>query len=85
MFNLIQDGGAKKVPHTSFSSVTSANVRISPQNFLSFVFNLFATLVQNFKFVPRILDSLAGCRTKFLFAVFCNIGALESNAYWFHV
>ena len=29
----------------------------------------------------RMLKSLAGCRTKFLFAVFCKIGALERNAY----
>ena len=29
----------------------------------------------------KILGSLAGCRTKFLFAVFCKIGALERNAY----
>ena len=34
---------------------------------------------------PRILESLAGCRTMFLVAVFCKIGALERNAYWFHV
>ena len=33
----------------------------------------------------RILESLAGCRTKFIIAVFCKIGALERNAYWFHV
>ena len=33
----------------------------------------------------RILESLAGCRTMLLFAVFCKIGALERNAYWFHV
>ena len=33
----------------------------------------------------RIIESLAGCRTKFLFAVFCKIDALERNAYWFHV
>ena len=29
----------------------------------------------------RALESLAGCRTMFLFAVFCKIGALERNAY----
>ena len=34
---------------------------------------------------PRILKSLHGCRTMFIFAVFCKIGALERNAYWFHV
>ena len=33
----------------------------------------------------RILESLAGCCTMFLFAVFCKIGALERNAYWFNV
>ena len=33
----------------------------------------------------RILESSAGCRTIFLFAVFCKIGALECNTYWFHV
>ena len=34
---------------------------------------------------PRILETLAGCRTMFLSAVFCKVGALERNAYWFHV
>ena len=29
----------------------------------------------------RMLESLAGCRTMFLFTVSCNIGALERNAY----
>ena len=33
----------------------------------------------------RILESLAGCRTMSLFAVFCKIGALECKVYWFHV
>ena len=28
-----------------------------------------------------ILENLAGCRTMFLFAVFCKIRALERNAY----
>ena len=30
---------------------------------------------------PRTLESLAGCRTMLLFAVFCKIDALERNAY----
>ena len=30
---------------------------------------------------PRILENLAGCRTKFLFAVFRKVGGLERNAY----
>ena len=33
------DRGAKKAPHTSFSPVTSTNVRISLQNFLTFSFD----------------------------------------------
>ena len=49
-------GGAKRPP-TSFSPVTSTNVRFSPQNFS---FNAFARLVQNFKFVrsasPKLLN-----------------------------
>ena len=40
------------MPPTSFSSVTSANVRIYPQNFLTFSFNPFATL----KFQVRTLS-----------------------------
>ena len=47
-FNPIQDGGGgggKKALPTSFSSVTSRNVGISPQNFRIFSFNPFATLV----------------------------------------
>ena len=45
-FNPIQDGGEQKgTPPTGFSSVTSANVTISPQNVLTFNYNLFVTLV----------------------------------------
>ena len=51
MLTLFRIRGNKKALHTSFSSVTSANVGISPKNFLTFSFNPFATLVQNFKFV----------------------------------
>ena len=43
--NPIQDGGGQRSPPTSFSPVTSTNVGISPQNFLTFSFNPFATLV----------------------------------------
>ena len=45
-------GGKKEGPPTSFSPVNSTNLRISPKNFLTFSFNPFDTLVQNFKFVP---------------------------------
>ena len=51
--NPIQDGGGRqKGPPTSFSPVTSTKVGFGPQNFLTFSFNPFATLVQNCKFVP---------------------------------
>ena len=43
--NPIQDVGGQKSPPTSFSPVTSTNVRISAQNVLAFSFNPFATLV----------------------------------------
>ena len=55
----MQDRGAKNAPTTSFSPVTSATVEISPQNFLTFSFNPFATLDQNFKVIrttsPKLL------------------------------
>ena len=55
--NPIQDrggggGGGKKAPPTSFSLVASTNVGINPKNFLTFSFNPFATLVENFKLGP---------------------------------
>ena len=45
--NPIQDlgGGGQKDPPKSFSPVTSTNVGLSPQNFLTFSFNTFATVV----------------------------------------
>ena len=49
--------GQKGLP-TSFSPVTSTNVRFGPQNFLTFSFNPFATLVQNFKFAPSASPKL---------------------------
>ena len=39
------EGEGQKGSPTSFSSVASANVGISPQNFLTFSLNPFATLV----------------------------------------
>ena len=42
----VQDGGGgKKAPPTSFSPVTSTNVEIRRQNFLTFSFNPFDRLV----------------------------------------
>ena len=37
---------------------TSTNVRISSKNFLTYSFNPFATLVQNFKFAPSASPKL---------------------------
>ena len=49
----------QKGPPTSFCPVTSTNAETNPQNFLTFSFNAFVTLVQNFKFVtsasPKLL------------------------------
>ena len=50
--------GAKKPPSSSFSSVTSTNIGISRQNFLTFSFNPFAKLVEKFKLVPSASPKL---------------------------
>ena len=60
----IKDAGetqsaAKSPPlPTSFSPVTSTNVGLRSQNFLTFSFDPFVTLVQNFKFVPSASPKL---------------------------
>ena len=51
-------GGVEKRPPTSFSTVTSTNVKLSLQNFLTFSFNLFDRLVLNLKFVPSASPKL---------------------------
>ena len=60
--NPIQDGGGgggqKAHPPTSYSPATSTNVGFGHQHFLTFSFNPFATLVQNFKFVPSASPKL---------------------------
>ena len=45
-------GRWQKGPRTSFSPVTSTNVGFGPQNFLTFSFKPFGTLMQSFKFLP---------------------------------
>ena len=46
LFRMGDGGGRQKAPPpTSFSSVTSTKVGVSPQNFLTFSFNPFATVV----------------------------------------
>ena len=48
----------QKVSPTSFSPVTSTNGGISSQNFLTFTFNCFAILVENFKAIRRASPKL---------------------------
>ena len=51
--------GCKKTsPRTSLSLCNFCKERISSQNFLTFSFSYFATLVQNFKFVPSASPKL---------------------------
>ena len=51
-------GVGQKEPNTSFSPVTSADVKINPKNFLKFTFILFVTLVQNFKAIPTTIHKI---------------------------
>ena len=56
-FNPIQDSRRQKAqpsPTTRFCLVTSTNVPISTQNFPSFNFDLFATLLLNFNAIPCV-------------------------------
>ena len=57
---LFRMGLGQKGPPISFSPVTSTNVETSPQNFLTFSFNPFATLMENFKVArsasPKLLN-----------------------------
>ena len=50
----IRDGGGETPAPYQFSSVTSRNVGISAENFLTFIFNPFATLVWNF--MPHLCE-----------------------------
>ena len=43
---------------TSFSPLTSTNIRISPETFLIFSFNSFVTLMSNFKTIPSTSSKL---------------------------
>ena len=64
--------------------------KVSLHNFLHLFYTFYFThsffhhnkpFVTSHFVIPRMLESLAGCRTMFLFTVSCNIGALERNAY----
>ena len=54
----IQDGVGQKGLSTSFFHVASTNVENYPKYFLIFSFNLFATLVCNFKAIPSASPKL---------------------------
>ena len=60
--NLIQDEGCKKPTSpplsTRFFAVTSTNIGIIPQNFLTFSFNPFAKVVLSFRAIPRASHKL---------------------------
>ena len=56
--------GAKKATPTSFNPVTSTKIGISPQNFLTFSFNHFSTLVLNFKAMPSVSPKLFNLNQK---------------------
>ena len=59
LLTLFRMGGrGKKATPTSYSPVISTNVGFGFQNFLTFSFNLFATLVQNLKFLPSASHKL---------------------------
>ena len=45
VINLIQDGGGATPSPTNFSPITSTNVEITHQNFLTFSFNTYAALL----------------------------------------
>ena len=47
-----------KRPPTSFFPVTSIDVEVSTQSFLTFSFNLFVRLVLNFKAIPSTSPKL---------------------------
>ena len=53
LFRMPGKGEAKRPsPLISFAPVFSTSVGLSPQNFLTFSFNPFSTLVLNFKVIP---------------------------------
>ena len=59
LFHPIQVGGEEKSPpSTSFYLVTSTHVGVSPKNFLTCSFNIFAILVYIFRVIPSAKPKL---------------------------
>ena len=60
LLNLFRMGErGQKGPLPSFSPVTSTNVGITSRNFLTFSFNPFFIIVENFKFAPSASPKLS--------------------------
>ena len=68
-------GGVQKGPTTTFSHITSTNIRISSENFLTFSFSHFSTLVLNFNPIPSASPKLLNLNQKHLSKkfLFCQI------------
>ena len=75
--NVVSDG------YFSLATVISPS-EISVESYM-FIIHLTCIIIHSGTLIALIKNvrelSLAGCRTMFLFAVSCKIGALERNAY----
>ena len=68
-------GGVQKGPTTTFSHITSTNIGISSENFLTFSFSHFSTLALNFNLIPSASPKLLNLNQKHLSEklLFCQI------------
>ena len=62
----VQKFMGEKCPATSLSPVTSKSVEISPKSLLTFIFNSFSTLAQNFKTIPSPSSKLLNLNQEYL-------------------
>ena len=67
--------------YKEFLSTNICSTLVTIQKIQSYLTRLIKKLLAK----SRMLKSLAGCLAMFLFAGFCEIGALERDAYWFYV
>ena len=61
---LLRMGGAKTSP-SMFFPITSTDIRIKPQKFLTFSFHSFTALVQNFNSIPKDSAKLLNLNHKY--------------------
>ena len=59
-------GGCPEGPTTTLSHITSTNIGISSENFLTFSFSHFSTLVLNFNPIPSASPKLLNLNQKHL-------------------